>query len=47
MDMIFGINVNSKMFFFFISVTYVVGNYWHCLIEVIPMCPYNICLFNK
>ena len=28
------------------SVTYVVGIHWNCL-EVITMCTYNICLFNK
>ena len=39
MDMILGINVHSKMFFFFFSVTYVVGTCWNCLIEAIPMCP--------
>ena len=33
--------------FFSFSVTYVVGSHWNCLIEAIPMCSYNICLFNK
>ena len=30
-----------------LSVTYVVGTHWHCLIEAIPMCTDNICPFNK
>ena len=30
-----------------ISVTYVVGAHWNCLIEAIPICTYNICPFNK
>ena len=47
MDMIFGINVNSKMFFSFFSVAYGVGTHWNCLYEAIPMCPYGICLFNQ
>ena len=29
------------------SVTYVLGKHWNCLIEAIPMCTYNICLFNS
>ena len=30
-----------------ISVTSIVSTHWNCLIEAIPMCTYNICLFNK
>ena len=30
-----------------LAVIYVVGTDWNCLYEAIPMCTYNICLFNK
>ena len=33
--------------FSLISVTYVVGTYWNCLIETISIYTYNICQFNK
>ena len=32
---------------FLFSVTYAVGTQWNCLYEAIPMCTFNICLFNK
>ena len=58
MAMILG-NVNFQIVFVFLfsymsysyislfSVTYGVGTHWNCLYEAIPMCTYNICLFNK
>ena len=38
-----------KMDFFYslFSVAYVVGTHWNCLYEAIPMCTYNMCIFNK
>ena len=28
----------------YLSITYVVCTYWHCLKEAIPICTHNICL---
>ena len=41
MDMIFVLCIS------FISVTYVVGTHWNCLIEAIPMCTHKMCPFNN
>ena len=46
MDMVLGLSVKLKLVSLF-SVTYVVGAHWNCLIEAIPMCTYNICLFSN
>ena len=45
-DMILGLSVNLNIVSLF-SVTYGVGTHWTCLVEVIPMCTYNICLSNN
>ena len=47
MDMILGFCKFPKMFSSLFSVTYVVGTHSNCLYEAIPMCTYNICIFNK
>ena len=46
MYMVQGLSVNLKLVSLF-TVTYVVGTYWNCLIEAIPMCIYNTCLSNN
>ena len=46
MDMVLG-KCKIPKFPSLLSVTYVVGTYWNCLYEAIPMSTYNICLFNK
>ena len=46
MDIILGLSVNLNIVSLF-SVTYFVGTHWNCLYEAIPMCTYNICLFNN
>ena len=43
MDMMFSVYFKIGSL---ISVTYVVGTYWNCLIEAIPMGAYNIFPFN-
>ena len=46
MDMVLGLSVNLKIVSL-LSVTYVVGTHWNCLIEAIPMYIYNICLSSN
>ena len=47
MDMKLGKCKFPKKNTFLFSVTYVVGTHWNCLYEAIPMCTYNIYLFNN